>query len=59
MRLRKQKEATTGSVVQADNTLHTHCLRCGRKLRSIEARMRGYGPICEQKVNTDVTRRLF
>ncbi|MDT0387831.1 DUF6011 domain-containing protein [Streptomyces dubilierae] len=31
-------------------TRHTHCLRCGRTLRSAKSRTTGYGPKCAAKV---------
>lgn len=36
---------------------HEHCLRCGRKLRTAEARLRGYGLICFKKMQVDDKRR--
>ena len=38
---------------------HDRCLRCGRKLRTDEARKIGYGKICLEKVKRDKTKRLF
>lgn len=38
---------------------HEYCLRCGRKLKSEEARMKGYGPICERKMKHNTKKRLF
>lgn len=35
------------------------CLRCGRKLKSPEARLKGYGTVCEKKMKTAVKSRLF
>ena len=32
---------------------HSHCLRCGRKLKSDTAKHLGYGKICWQKVQND------
>ena len=29
--------------------LHENCLRCGRKLRSDESKILGYGPTCWEK----------
>lgn len=29
------------------------CLRCGRKLKSIEARKIGYGKVCEKKAKRE------
>lgn len=31
--------------------IHEHCIRCGRKLKSEEAKKLGYGPICWKKHN--------
>lgn len=31
--------------------MHTKCLRCGRPLKTLEARMCGYGSICKDKVS--------
>ena len=39
--------------------LHTKCLRCGRKLKSLEARERGYGEVCWNKHLTDNQTTLF
>lgn len=36
---------------------HSHCMRCGRKLRSEHAKLLGYGPICQKKMKT--VRLLF
>lgn len=38
---------------------HEYCLRCGRKLKNPEARIKGYGITCEQKLKHSMTRRLF
>lgn len=35
------------------------CLRCGRKLKSPEARLKGYGIVCEQKLKQEKKVRLF
>lgn len=37
---------------------HEFCLRCGRRLRSAEARSVGYGAICRKKVIA-AGRKLF
>lgn len=39
----------------------THiCRRCGRKLRSEEAKQKGMGPICYQKwINQENRKKLF
>lgn len=33
-----------------NTTTHTHCLRCGRALRSTKSTALGYGPTCHRKV---------
>lgn len=38
---------------------HKYCLRCGRKLKNPESRIRGYGVICEKKMLVDNRYRLF
>ena len=35
------------------------CLRCGRKLRSIEAKERGYGRVCWEKRLSDKQQDLL
>ena len=35
------------------------CLRCGRRLRTKEARQKGYGAVCEKKLKIDKQKRLF
>jgi len=35
------------------------CLRCGRKLKNPEARLKGYGIICEKKLKQNKKARLF
>ena len=35
-------------------TLHTHCLRCGKKLTSTTSQRRGYGWECWKKLQDDV-----
>lgn len=42
---------------EKENTEHEYCLRCGRKLRTQEARLRGYGLICFKKMQVDDKRR--
>lgn len=37
---------------------HEFCLRCGRRLKNVQARVRGYGEICYKK-NQQNGRRLF
>ena len=38
---------------------HEYCLRCGRKLKNEEARLKGYGEICYKKMRAERRRRLF
>lgn len=38
---------------------HEYCLRCGRKLRNKEARIIGYGIVCERKMKVEHRKRLF
>jgi len=35
------------------------CLRCGRRLKNPEARVKGYGVICEKKLKQGKKARLF
>jgi len=35
------------------------CLRCGRKLKNPETRIKGYGLTCQKKLETSVKSRLF
>lgn len=37
---------------------HEFCKRCGRKLKSVQARQRGYGAVCEKKLKIEAARRL-
>ncbi len=38
---------------------HEFCLRCGRKLKNPEARIKGYGIVCEKKMKQSQKKRLF
>lgn len=38
---------------------HKYCLRCGRKLKTPENRLRGYGKICWLKIQKNKRRKLF
>lgn len=38
---------------------HEYCLRCGRKLKNPQARLIGYGVVCQKKMQVDVSKRLF
>lgn len=35
------------------------CLRCGRKLKTPEARKKGYGVVCEKKMKRNNKNKLF
>lgn len=39
--------------------IHSHCLRCGRKLKTDEAKVRGFGRICWEKHLSDKQETLF
>lgn len=40
--------------------LYKICRRCGRKLKSLECRQRGYGPVCwERQKNLKRVKKLF
>ena len=39
--------------------LYKYCLRCGRPLKNPKARVKGFGSICEQKINQHKKGRLF
>lgn len=39
--------------------IHSHCLRCGRKLKTDEAKVRGFGKICWQKHLSNKQEKLF
>lgn len=41
------------------NDEHNYCLRCGRRLKTVDARIKGYGPVCEQKMRVENSNRLF
>ena len=38
---------------------YNKCLRCGRKLKTDEARKIGYGKICFEKMKKEKKQRLF
>ena len=38
---------------------HEFCLRCGRKLKSPIAREKGYGAVCEKKMQQENSTKLF
>lgn len=38
---------------------YDRCLRCGRKLKTTENRLRGYGKICWEKIIIKNSKKLF
>ena len=38
---------------------HEYCLRCGRKLKNPNARLIGYGSVCQKKMKHGETKKLF
>ena len=44
---------------KSDEHIYTRCLRCGRKLKTEESKIRGYGKTCEQKMRTEIDFPLF
>lgn len=45
-----------------DNTLskeYNRCLRCGKRLKNMEYRLRGYGKICWEKIKQKNSKKLF
>lgn len=38
---------------------YQYCLRCGRKLKSKESRLKGFGAACEKKLKTKHSKKLF
>ena len=38
---------------------YTHCLRCGRRLKNPEYRIRGYGKGCWNKIRKSKVKSLF
>ena len=48
------------SQINQDSTkLYRYCLRCGKRLKSPEAQLLGYGPVCMEKMKITKNRRLF
>lgn len=46
---------------QDGKRLHTHCLRCGKRLKDLQAMERGYGEICYKKIinENSISKKLF
>ena len=38
---------------QTDKPLYEYCLRCGKKLRNVDAKQKGMGKICWEKTQTE------
>lgn len=48
--------------LMCDNTItkeYEFCLRCGRKLKNSDARVKGYGAVCERKLKHEAQKKLF
>jgi len=58
MRDYKAKLTDSGKV-EVVPTLFTHCIRCGRLLRTYEAKQRGYGVVCWEKRDRTQANKLF
>ena len=54
------KTTTIGFDEQGNKyTIHSHCLRCGRRLKTDEAKVRGFGKVCWQKQASNRQGTLF
>ena len=42
-----------------EKKIYPVCKRCGRKLKSDEAKERGFGPVCLLKAKTEIKHPLF
>ena len=55
-----KKELEIERIGQIDGgKLHTHCLRCGRRLKNPESKLLGYGVVCYEKIKTARCNKLF
>lgn len=36
--------------IEGVGKMYSYCLRCGKKLKDVQSRLLGYGPICYEKV---------
>ena len=52
-------EKCGGALWKPNRKVYTHCLRCGRKLKSDEAQLLGYGRVCFKKAKLDCQEKLF
>ena len=42
-----------------EKKIYPVCKRCGRKLKTDEAKERGFGPVCLLKMQTEIKHPLF
>lgn len=47
------------SLEQSAIKEHEYCLRCGRRLKNLDARIKGYGPICYMKMRVEHSKRTL
>lgn len=52
-------EKKCSETLNTERKEYKYCLRCGRKLKTPEARTRGMGKICAEKSKHETRRRLF
>lgn len=52
-------EKCGGALWLPEKRLHKNCLRCNRRLKTQEARERGYGEVCWKKHLADRQTTLF
>ena len=52
-------ESTTKETEKNSKDTYNYCLRCGRKLKTPENKLRGMGAICWEKSHLEQSRRLF
>ena len=49
------------AVGNTENTEYIYCLRCGKRLRNVDAKIRGMGKVCWEKSQTEKSKlqKLF
>lgn len=57
--MKYKAKLTDKGTVKVVPDIYTHCLRCNRVLKSEEARNRGFGKICWEKVKDANKNTLF
>lgn len=57
--MKYKAKLTDKGTVKVVPDIYTHCLRCNRVLKSEEARNRGFGKICWEKVKDANKNVLF